>query len=100
MLHTEPNTAPQPCGITWRSYHFQTVSVFWEIGAYSPTEPNNWVGTLKMAIKARDNLEVDSLLNLKTSRADLFYATMTTYEDAFEGETKGEERQREQPKER
>ena len=53
-----------------------------------------------MAIKARDNLIVDKLLKLKPTRAELFYSTLPTYQDAFEGETEDEERQREQTNEK
>ena len=47
-------------------------------------------------IMARDNLVVDKLLRLKPTKAELFYPTLPTYEDPFEGETEDEERQREQ----
>ena len=53
-----------------------------------------------MTIMARDNLVVDKLLKLKPSRAELFYPTLPTYEDPFEGETVDEERQREQRNEK
>ena len=70
--------------------------VFWESGANPPSEWSTWFETLKMAIMARDILVVDKLLKLKPSRAELFYPTLPTYEDPFEGETVDEERQREQ----
>ena len=76
------------------------VPVFWETGANPTTEWTTWFGTLKMAIMARDNLQVDKLLKLKPTRAELFYPTLPTYEDALEGETEDEERQREQRNER
>ena len=47
-----------------------------------------------MAIMARDNLQFDTLLKLKPTRAELFYPTLPTYEEAFDGETEDEERQR------
>ena len=53
-----------------------------------------------MAIIARDNLVVDKLLKIKLPRAELFYPTLPTYEDPFEGEIVVEERQREQPNEK
>ena len=74
--------------------------VFWESGANPPSEWSTWFGTLKMAIMARDNLVVDKLLRLKPTRAELFYPTLPTYEDPFEGETEDEERQREQRNEK
>ena len=49
---------------------------------------------------ARDNLVVDKLPKLKPTRAELFYPTLPTYEEAFEGETEDEERQREQGNEK
>ena len=61
---------------------------------------STWFGTLKMAIMARDNLVVDILLNLKPTRAKLFYPTLPTYEDPFEGETVDEERQKVQRNEK
>ena len=70
--------------------------VFWESGANPSSEWSTWFGTLKMAIVAKDNLVVDKLQKLKSSRAELFYPTLPTYEYPFEGETVDEERQREQ----
>ena len=49
---------------------------------------------------ARENLQVDKVLRLKSTRAELFFPTLSTYEEPFEGETNDEERQREQRKER
>ena len=77
--------------------------VFWKSGANPPSKWSTWFGTLKMAIIARDNLVVDKLLRLKPTRAELFYPTLLTYEDPFEGETEDtedEERQREQRNEK
>ena len=76
------------------------VPVFWESGANPTSEWSTWFGNLKMAIMARDNLVVDKLLKLKPTKAELFYPTLPTYEDAFEGETEDEERQREQRNEK
>ena len=49
---------------------------------------------------AGDNLVVDKLLRLKPTRAELFYPTLPTCEDPFEGETEDEERHREQRNEK
>ena len=76
------------------------VPVFWESGANPPSDWSTWFGTLKRAIMARDNLQADKLLKPKPTRAELFYPTLPTYEDAFDGETEHEERQREQRNER
>ena len=67
------------------------VPVYWESGANPTSEWSTWFGTLKMAIMARDNLIVDKLLRLKPTRAELFYPTLPTYEDPFEGENLDEE---------
>ena len=72
------------------------VPLFWESGANPPVEWSTWFGTLKMAIMARDNLQVDKLLKLKPSRTELPYPTLPTYEKLFDGETADEERQRDQ----
>ena len=69
---------------------------FWETGANPPLEWSAWFGTLKMAIMARDNLQVDKLLKLKLSITELPYPALPTYEEPFEGETEDEERQRNQ----
>ena len=53
-----------------------------------------------MAIMARDSIEVDKLLKLKPQPTDLFYPTLPTYEEEFEGETDDEARNREQRNER
>ena len=76
------------------------VPVFWESGENPPSEWSTWFGTLRKAIMARDNLQVDKLLKLKPTRAELFYPTLPTYEEAFDGETEEEKRQREQRNER
>ena len=76
------------------------VPVFWETTANAHTEWPNWFGTLKKAIVARNKLNVDKLLKLKPTNAQLLYPTLPAYEDAVEGETVDEERQREQQDER
>ena len=76
------------------------VPAFWETGAKPPSEGITWFGTLRMAIKARDNLQVDKLLKLKPSRTELPYPTLPTYEEPFDGETEEEEREKEQRNER
>ena len=45
---------------------------------------------------ACDSIEVDKLLRLKPQPTDLFYPTLPTYEEEFEGETEDEVRNREQ----
>ena len=76
------------------------VPPFWDSGANPTTERNTWFGTLKMAIMARDNLQVDKLLKLKPARTELPYPTIPTYEEPFDGKTEDEERQRDQRNER
>ena len=72
------------------------VPLLWELGVNPSSEWSACFGTLKMAIMAQDYLVVDKLLKLKLTRAEFFYPTLPTYEDAFEGETADEKRQREQ----
>ena len=76
------------------------VPAFWETGENPPTEWSTWFGTLKMAIMARDNLQVDKLLKLKPAKTELPYPTLPTYEEPFDGETVDEERQKDQRNER
>ena len=76
------------------------VPAFWVTGANAPIEWSTWFGTLKMAIMARDILQVDKLLNLKPSRRELPNPTLPTYEEPFDRETPDEERKRDQRNER
>ena len=76
------------------------VNPFWESGATPPREWRQWFSTLKIAIMGRDSIEVDKLLKLKPQPTDLFYPTLPTYEEEFEGETEDEARNREQRNER
>ena len=76
------------------------VNPFRESGATPPIEWRHWFSTLKMAIKPRDSIEVDKLLKLKPQPTDLFYPTLPTYEEEFQGEREDEARNREQRNER
>ena len=78
----------------------QGVNQFWDSGATPPIEWKLWFSTLKMAIMARDSIEVDKLFRLKPQQTDLFYPTLPTNEEEFEGETDDEVRNREQRNER
>ena len=49
---------------------------------------------------ASESIEVDKFLKLKPQATDLFYPTLPTYEEEFEGETADEARKREQRSER
>ena len=49
-----------------------SVNAFWQQGATPPIEWKQWFSTLKMAIMARDSIEVDKLLKLKPQPKDLF----------------------------
>ena len=49
---------------------------------------------------ARDSIEVDKLLRLKPQLTYLFYPTLPTYDEEFEGETDDEARNKEQRNER
>ena len=55
---------------------------------------------LKMANLTRDSIEVDNLLRPKPQPTDLFYPSVPTYEEEFEGETDDEARNREQRNEK
>ena len=71
--------------------------VFCKSGSNLSTEWSTWFGTLMMVIMSRDKLLVDKLLKLKPTSAELFYPTLPTYQEPFEGKTiVEEERQREQ----
>ena len=72
------------------------VNPFWELGPTPPLEWKQCFSTLKMAIMARDKIEVDKLLKLKPQPTDLFYRTLPTYEEELEGETDEKARHREQ----
>ena len=76
------------------------VNLFWESGATTPIKWKQWFSTLKMAIMAHDNVEVDKLLKLKPAPTDLFYATFATYEEEIGGETDEKARNRGQRNER
>ena len=76
------------------------VNPFWESGATPPIEWRQWFSTLKMAIMAGDSIEVDKLLKMKPQPTDLFYPTLPSYEEEFEGEREDEARNREQRNER
>ena len=77
------------------------VNLFWKGGRnLTPIEWKQLFSTLKMAIKARDSIEVDKLLKLKPQPTDLFYPTLPKYEEEFEGETEHEARNNEQRNER
>ena len=56
------------------------VNPFWKSGATPPIEWRQWFFTLKMAILARDSIEVDKLHTLKRQHTDLFYPTLPTYD--------------------
>ena len=73
---------------------------FWESGATPPIEWKQCFATLKMAIVLRDSIDVDKLLRLQPQPTDLFYPTLATYEEEFQGETEDEARQREQRNEK
>ena len=52
------------------------VNPFWESGATPPIEWKQWFATLKMAIVARDSIDVDKIHRLKPQPTDLFYSTL------------------------
>ena len=82
------------------AYSNTPVNLFWEAGATPPLELKQWSSTLKMAIMARDSIDVNKLLRLKPQPIDLYYRTLPTNEEGFEGDTDAEARHREQRNER
>ena len=88
-------SAKTPLGVFGVEQH-----LFWESGSTPPRELKQWFSTLEMAIMARDSIEIDKLLKLKPQPTDLFYPTLSTYEEEFEGKTDDEAGNREQRNER
>ena len=76
------------------------VNPFWQSGATPPLEWKQWFSKLKMAIMARDKIDMNKLLKLQPQPIDLFYPTLPTYEEEIEGKRDEKVRHREQRNER
>ena len=73
------------------------VALFWEKGAQPTTTWEKWITTTKLAISAKENMQVEKLLRPKpTIVEELDYPREPIYEPALPDETTAEKRQREQ----
>ena len=70
------------------------IPFFWETGIEPPVEWPIWAATLKLAIMAKNSINVDSLLKHKPDRKDLTYPLEPTYEPSTENETQAQHRER------
>ena len=70
------------------------IPFFWESGMEPPVEWPTWAATLKLAIMAKNSINVDSLLKQKPDIKDLTYPAEPTYEPAIENETQAQHRER------
>ena len=68
------------------------VPFFWESGANSGQEWDQWFSTFKLAVMAKGNLKVDKLLRTKPTPVDLFYPAMPSLEDPRPNESEEEAR--------
>ena len=72
------------------------VAVFWEKGAQPITTWEKWITTTKLAISAKENIQVEKLLRPKPTAEELDYQQEPIYEPALPDETTAEKRQRKQ----
>ena len=70
------------------------IPFFWETGVEPPVEWPIWAATLKLAIMAKNSINVDSLLKHKPDTKDLTYPIEPTYEPPTENETQAQHRER------
>ena len=63
------------------------IPFFWESGMEPPVEWPTWAATLKLALMAKNSLNVDSLLKHKPDIKDLTYPAEPTYEPPTENAT-------------
>ena len=71
------------------------VPLFWESGANPSIEWQTWLSTFKMAVMAKENMQVEQLLRNKPKLNDLFYPTIPSYEERIENSNEEEDRKRE-----
>ena len=71
-------------------------ALFGEKGAKPTTTWEKWITTTKLAISAKENIQVENLLRPKPTIEELDYPQEPIYEPALPDETAAEERQREQ----
>ena len=65
--------------------------LFWESGANPSIEWQTWFSTFKMAVMAKENMQVGQLLRNKPTFNDLFYPTIPSYEERIENSNEEEE---------
>ena len=71
------------------------IPFYLERGIDPPTDWPTWALTLKIAIIAKESLNVDTLLRYKPEPKDLFYPAEPTYEPSVLNETQVQKRERE-----
>ena len=71
------------------------IPFYWERAIDPPTDWPTWAATLKIAIIAKESLNVDTLLRYKPEPKDLFYPAEPTYEPPVQNETQVQKRERE-----
>ena len=72
------------------------VPFYWEKGIDPPIDWPTWAATLKLAITAKESLNVDTLPRYKPESKDLFYPAEPTYEPQVQNETQVQKRERDQ----
>ena len=70
------------------------IPFFWDSGMDPPVEWLTLATTLKLAIMAKNSIDVDSLLRQKPQLKDLFYTAEPTYEPPTENKTQAQHRER------
>ena len=71
------------------------IPFYWEKGIDPPIDWPTWAATPKIAIIAKESLNVDTLLRYKPEPKDLFYPAEPSYEPQVQNETQVQERERE-----
>ena len=72
------------------------IPFYWDRGVDPPTEWPIWAATLKIAIIAKESINVDTLLRYKPEPKDLFYPAEPTCEPPGQNETQVQKRDRDQ----
>ena len=71
------------------------VPFFWESGANPLNEWQAWFSTFKMAVKAKENMQVEQLLRNKPTLNNLFHPTIPSYEERKKNSNERKDRKRE-----
>ena len=72
------------------------VALFWEKGAQPTITWEKWITATKLAISAKENIQVERLLRPKPTVEELDYPQEPIYEPALPDETTAKKRQRKQ----